>query len=212
MASCAKPFLIVKPVLRLPVLRDRSVRPPNCIFHCRPNLPVLTDYIVFSPLKGLLRHVWLYIPFRWVPWRRSELYRMLSKYNLREIFWWWSFTARFIKICSQRLQKLIYLHLSTDCFMRISLQFMGLQTVSWRFLFNQQDVCIVFAHKTLHWALYHMWFQKNLNCKTLFISFWFILITDRKMNKGENIISFNLNRGPQNHIWTKRSIFDYARV
>ena len=42
---------------------------------------------------------------------------------------------------TQRLQNIIYVHLSTDCFMNTSLQ----STV----LFD------------LHWALYHVWFQNK---------------------------------------------------
>ena len=45
----------------------------------------------------------------------------------------------YLKFVSQRLQKLIYLYLFAECFMRNSLQS---------------------SEQFLHWALYHMWFQK----------------------------------------------------
>ena len=78
---------------------------------------------------------------------------------------------------SQRLQKLIYLHLFTDCSMKISLPILRTNpdldlfqicSEDWREIFMKQPVqintikltSVISVHKVFHWALYHVW---NLN-------------------------------------------------
>ena len=78
----------------------------------------------------------------------------------------WHFLLSNIQVCHSntkmnRLQKLIYLYLFTDCFMQISLQS------------SEQ----IIDHKALHWALYHVWFQDkselyHMNNETVPLQIW----------------------------------------
>ena len=56
--------------------------------------------------------------------------------------------------------KLIYLHLFTDCFMKISLQPSE----------QIQLTSAISVHKALHWALYHVWFQNTFELYAYFTS------------------------------------------
>ena len=53
---------------------------------------------------------------------------------------------------TQRFQKLIYLHLFTNCFLKIS------PRLSLLIQFSRSEI---FVHKSLHWALFHVWFQNT---------------------------------------------------
>ena len=68
---------------------------------------------------------------------------------------------------SQRLQKLIYLHLPTECFMKISLQSTA----------NANKLTYVLSvHKAPHWAHYHVWFKNKSELYLCNAKLWFIVV------------------------------------
>ena len=73
------------------------------------------------------------------------------------------------KYITRYVQELLYLQLSTDYFMKISLDSWGPDQWS-RIIMKQSDrqmwnadklTSVISAHKALHWTLYHVWFQNK---------------------------------------------------